>query len=113
MFTQNEYLMAWGAYLLGGLMCFYCWWMITAKISPMVIRLLLRTVVAVLLFMPWYVDGTAGYLAPAVVAMSIEGLFVSGADFSRAGLPLMSTLIIACLVTTVISGVWYFYRRKK
>jgi len=112
MFTQNEYLLAWGVYLLGAMMCFYCWWVITAKVAPTIIMALLRTAVGVIVFVPWYVEGTSGYLAPAVVAMGIEGLFVSGADFSRAGLPLLSVLSISSIIVILFSSAWYVYRRK-
>ncbi len=95
MFTPEDYLYGWLLYILGGLIFFGCWWYVTAKIRYAPVRLLLRIISLVTMFVPWYADPALDYLAPAVVIAGMEGIFEGDGAFWRAGTPLLVALAIS------------------
>lgn len=59
MFTESDYMLGWGVYLLAGLVGFIVWWRMTRWIGVPEIRQALRVVMLALLFTPWFVDEQA------------------------------------------------------
>ena len=63
--TENDYLLAWGAYLLAALGCLLVWFRLTSWMWRY-LREPLRVLVLVLLFSPTVVDPGKEQFAPAV-----------------------------------------------
>lgn len=99
MFTSNDYLYGWLAYIAAGLAFFACWWYLTRKIRIPEVRAVLRVGAIVTMFVPWYVAPDSDYLAPAVLMAGMEGIFDGPGQFWRAGGPLLAALGIAIAST--------------
>jgi hypothetical protein len=110
MYTQEEYLYGWLAYLLGAAVLIVCGWMITAKISWSGLRGLIRLLAVVALLVPWYADAGMTYLAPAWIIAAFEGIFEG--NFWRAGGPLLSALAVAFAMGVVVWAVLRFKGKK-
>ena len=110
MYTQEEYLYGWLAYLAGVLILVLCGWMITAKIPWAGLRGLIRLLAIVTLLVPWYADAEMSYLAPAWIIAAFEGIFED--NFLRAGGPLLSALAVAFVVGVVVWTILFFKGRK-
>lgn len=110
MYTQEEYLYGWLAYLVGALVIVLCGWMITAKIPWGGLRGLIRALAIVTLLVPWYANPEMTYLAPAWIIAAFEGIFED--DFLRAGGPLLSALAVAFVVGVVVWTILFFRGRK-
>jgi hypothetical protein len=110
MYTQEEYLYGWLAYLAGVLILILCGWIITAKIPWAGLRGLIRTIAIVTLLVPWYADAEMTYLAPAWIIAAFEGIFED--NFLRAGGPLLSALAVALAVDVVVRAILFFKGRK-
>lgn len=101
MFTQEEYIWAWGVYLLGACACMAVFWVLTQKIVWREVRDVLRIVAGVFMLVPWYSSEGSGYLSPAWIASILEGLFEGPGAFWRAGTPLIVALICALALSSV------------
>lgn len=112
MFTSDDYLYGWLLYISGGLVFMGCWWWLTAKIRFADIRLLLRVIAGVIMFVPWYVSPDMDYLAPAIIMVGMEGLFEGPGAFWRAGTPLLVVLALAVVACLIYSLVRFLLRRR-
>ncbi len=112
MFTQQEYMWAWGAYLLGAAVCLGVFWVMTRKIPWSELRNGLRIMAAVFMLVPWYSDATGGYLAPAWIASVLEVLFDGPEAFWRAGTPLIIALVAVLLISTSVHLFLWFRNRQ-
>jgi hypothetical protein len=81
-FGNYEYVVAWLVYFVAGICCCVIWWKMTSIIRHRGWRELLRGVVVVLIFTPWYAGESPEFFAPAVVVLLMD-LFLEGA---KAGL---------------------------
>ncbi len=112
MFTQDEYLWAWGFYLLGAGLVMAVWWVITAKLPWSEPKVLLRVLLAVLLVAPWYTDADGVYLSPAWIIGLAERAFEGPDAFWRAGMPLVTALMVALILScAVYIGLWFRARK--
>ena len=89
MFTSDDYLYGWLLYIASGLVFMAFWWYLTAKIRFADIRLLLRVIAGVIMFVPWYVSA-----------------------FWRAGTPLLVVLALAIAACLIYSLVRFVLRRR-
>lgn len=103
MFTPEDYWYGWLLYIAGGLVFFGCWWYLTAKIRYAPVRLLLRVIAVITMFVPWYANPDMGYLAPAVLIAGMEGIFDGDGAFWRAGTPLLVALGIGVTASLIYS----------
>lgn len=112
MLTQQEYLWAWLAYLLGAVACMAVFWVMTKNIPWRELRDVLRITAGVFMLVPWYSGEESAYLAPAWIASLLEGVFDGHEAFWRAGTPLMVSLVLAlCLSSAAQAYLWW--RAKK
>ncbi len=95
---ENYQFMSWIIYLLSALAVM----IVTLRITrswPMTLRGFIVTTAAVLFAFPWYVQGNAGPLAPAIIVTFFETFGgVEGASWMRAGLPLLGGLAVGYLL---------------
>ncbi len=113
MFTQEEYLWAWFFYLLGAGLFIGVVWYFTGKIKWREPKYVLRILVSVFLVVPWYTEAHEGYLSPAWIISVIEGVFEGPEAFWRAGTPLIVALILALILSSLVSILlWYMQRRR-
>lgn len=111
--TENEYIIAWLFYIFGAGVFFSIFWYWTRKFLWSEARQLIRIVLAVILFVPWYTDDTEQYLSPAWLVSIAEALLDGGQAFWRAGLPLVVTLVFTVFLSTLYSTTrWYLARNK-
>lgn len=104
MFTTNDYVYGWLAYIVAGLVFFACWWYATRKIGIHEVRAVLRVGAVVTMFVPWYVASDSNYMAPAILMAGMEGIFDGPSAFWRAGGPLLVALgigIVGALIFAV------------
>jgi hypothetical protein len=100
-FINNyEYLLGWCVYATAGIGCCAVWWRMTRYISHRGWRELLRGVVVVLVFTPWYVGDTPEFYAPAVVVLVMD-LLLEGAEAGLSAGPalLISSFLMLCVLT--------------
>lgn len=113
MFSSEDYQTAWMFYCLGVACCMVAWWLMTRWVNLLDVRVLLRVLMAVLLLMPWFTQGSEGFLSPAIVIMFIEGLFERGGTFARAGMPLLTSMLIAAILVILFFAIKrLFFVRK-
>ncbi|SMF08602.1 hypothetical protein SAMN02745866_00634 [Alteromonadaceae bacterium Bs31] len=113
MMTENEYLWAWIYYVLGAGLLLACWWYLTRRIPWMELRHVLRLVMAVALLVPWYTNTQQEYMSPALLIALVEGLFDGSPAFWRAGTPLLSAVLAALVLSTIVFLVrWVILRRR-
>lgn len=111
--TVKGHFLAWVYYLIGAVGLMAVWWFLTRKISHMLTRNMVRLVVAVILIMPYPVLPDQSFLAPAVIMSALEGLFVDGGDFARAGVPLVIAILVALLLYILLDLIWRYGLRKR
>lgn len=110
MFTQEEYLYGWLAYLIGAALLICGGWIMTARIPWRELRSLIRLLAVVTLLVPWYADTQMSYFAPAWIIAAFEGIFEN--NFLRAGGPLLSALAVALAISIVWQLIARFSRRE-
>ncbi len=112
MFTQEEYLWGWFYYLLGASLIMACFWFLTKPIKWSEPKAVLRLVVGVFLFFPWYSDNQHQYLSPAWIVSLIEFLFEGTNAFWRAGLPLLMAVFFILLLSLGLTLGYRFYLKR-
>ncbi len=110
--TETEYLYAWLYYLGGALILVLCLWFLVRNMAWPRIKYTLLVVVAVALVVPWYSDPQQSYLAPAIIASTVEGFFEGAEAFWRAGTPLLAAMGGSLLLCVIISAVHWYFRRS-
>lgn len=90
--TENDYLLAWGAYAVAAAGCLLVWFRLTRWMWRY-LREPLRVLVAVLLFSPTIVDPVKELFAPAIAVTAMDLLFKVGNNAWRA----VADLSIYCL----------------
>ncbi|MGI1677530.1 MAG: hypothetical protein K6L75_02275 [Cellvibrionaceae bacterium] len=113
MFSSDEYLWGWVLYALASIGLMVVWWFMTRWISFQVIRNTLRVIVAAALLMPYPVDSESSFLAPAIIITFVEGLFVRGGTYDRAGIPLLIAIIGAAAFYAIVSILWNIFWEKR
>ncbi len=102
---ENYQFLSWIIYLLSALAVM----IVTLRITrswPMTLRGFIVTTAVVLFAFPWYVQGSAGHLAPAIIITFFETFGgVEGASWMRAGLPLLGGLALGYLVLALF--LWF------
>ena len=103
---ENDYLLAWGAYLIAALGCLLVWLRMTGWMWRY-LRELLRVLVAVLLFSPTIVDPGKDEFAPAIAITALDLLFQVGNNVWRAAADLaMYSLIALALYLLFVAIRW-------
>lgn len=113
MFATHEYLVSWGMYLLAAVGLMVVWWRMTSRVRPPVLRHVLRVSAAAALFMPYPVPGQEAYLAPALMATFVEGLFMEDYGFKHTGMPLLLVIFMANIVYLLVDLALLPWRRKR
>ena len=81
--NENDYLLAWGAYVVAGLGCLLVWCLMTDWMWRW-LREPLRLLVTVLLFTPTVVDPGKEFMAPAIAIAAMDLLLQTGDNAWRA-----------------------------
>ena len=110
--SHQEYVWAWAIYLCSSTVLFAVFYYVTSKLAWAELRQLLRVVLAVILFVPWYTDAQQDYLSPAWLISIADVLLYESKSFWRAGLALVLSLVIAVVLSSAYS-IWAWWRFKK
>lgn len=102
---ENDYSLAWTAYLAGATGCFLVWCRMTRWMWRW-LREVLRILVAILLFTPTLVDPERDLHAPAIAITAMDILFDVGNNAWRA----VSDLVLYTLIALGIYLVWRLLR---
>lgn len=105
----NGYVLAWLAYLASAALAQLVFWRMVRRLRPRALQLLLRAVIAVLLFTPVYSHSQAGWLAPAWLYGSYEMILGHSAYATKA----FTNLTVAGVVMLVIWGLEVLRFRRK
>lgn len=92
--NENDYLLAWGAYVVAGLGCLLVWCLMTDWMWRW-LREPLRLLVTVLLFTPTVVDPGKEFMAPAIAIAAMDLLLQTGDNAWRAVADLSSYMLVA------------------
>lgn len=103
MLTHEEYLTAWGVYILAASGLFSAFWQMTRTLPWLFLKRVMRVSVMVVLFMPWFSYSEQDYLAPAYLITAFEALALGSELWVRAGVPLLFALSSAFVLTTIFS----------
>jgi hypothetical protein len=110
--TENDYLLAWGIYLIAAFGCLLVWFRLTSWMWRY-LREPLRVLVFILLFCPTIVDPGQDKLAPAIAISAMDLLLDVGsnmwravADLSMYGLIVFGLYLIFVLIRWPIERWW-------
>lgn len=98
MFEYWEYWLAWGCYVLAGVGCCIVWWRITRGIRNSASRDLLRGMVAVLIFTPWFAGDNTDFYAPALAVLMFDLLLENARNGLISGIALLVSLFLVLIV---------------
>ena len=110
MLTDNEYMMAWGLYLVAVVGLGAVWWRITRPISVRWLQNCFRVVYFSLLVTPCLVVADTPRMAPAFMIWILESTIVESENVARVYVPLTLTVVIGLVLAF---GEALFQRRKK
>lgn len=96
-----QYLLAWFIYILAGAGACVFWWKITSFMNKRVWRDLLRGMVLVLIFTPWYVGESSDFYAPAIVVLLMDLLLEGVKNGLRGGVALLVSTFLMLIVLSV------------
>ncbi len=110
--TENDYLLAWGAYAFAAFGCLLVWWRIT-RWTWRYLREPLAVIVAVLLFSPTIVDPNKEVFAPSIAVTALDLLFKVGnnawravADLALYGLIALGVYLVFVAIRWPIERSW-------
>jgi len=104
----SEYLIAWLVYGSAGLGCCAFWWKITSFLQNLAWQDLLRGLVVVLIFTPWYAGESPEFYAPAIVVLLMDVLLEGAKSGLKGGIALLIATFVMLSVITVRQ-----YKRSK
>lgn len=107
---MNEFALAWTIYALASVGVVTGWWVLTARLWPL-IRDLLRMLVIVLLAVPAEVVGYDGHYAPAALVALFEAAFQTNGDPVPALATLASALAVGLVVVLLLAAMRAWLRR--
>ncbi|MCH7743948.1 MAG: hypothetical protein IIB71_14935 [Proteobacteria bacterium] len=99
-FSGYEYPVAWAVYCASGVGCCVVWWKITSFISHRGWRELLRGIVIVVIFTPWYAGESPEFYAPAIVVLLMDLLLEGAKAGMKGGIALLFSSFVMLLVLT-------------
>ena len=108
--TSLEYIIAWSVYFLSGIGCSWVWWKLTSGMRNRGWRDVLRGIVLVLIFTPWYTGDDIRIYAPAFLILAMDLLLEGAESGLQGGVALMFSSFFVLLVLVVRL---YLYRRPK
>ena len=109
MLTENEYLIAWGVYLLAVIGLGAVWWRLTRFIPVIGIQSVLRFIYFPLMVTPAAVVDGSVRLAPASMIWLLESTIVEAENLSRVYPPLLITVI----ASLILSMLYAFFLAKR
>lgn len=95
-----EYVVAWTIYVVAGIGCSVVWWKITSAIRSRGWREILRGLVVVLVFTPWYAGESPEFFAPAVVVLLMDVMLEGTRSGMKGGVVLLFATFVMLLVLT-------------
>lgn len=95
--SQYQYHVAWTIYLASGSVFSLACWRLTDRMRHTGWRDLIRGVVLVLIYTPWYVSEAREYVAPAAMVAAMD-LLVGGTDNGLAG-----SVAILCAMAAMLT----------
>ena len=99
--TSMEYLLAWTVYVLSGIGCAWVWWKLTSGLQNRGWQDLLRGLVVVLIFTPWYTGDDIRIYAPAFLILAMDLLLEGAESGLHGGVALMFSSFFMLLVLSV------------
>lgn len=99
-FNEYQYVAAWFVYCMAGLTFSAVWWRFTRVAGHSGWRDLLRGIVVVLIFTPWYVSDAHVHLAPAIVVVLMDFLLGSSDNGLTGSLVLL--VVTAVMLAAII-----------
>ena len=105
-----EYLLAWAVYTFSGIGCAWVWWKLTASIQNRGWQDLLRGLVIVLIFTPWFAGDDLRIYAPAFLILAMDLLLEGAEGGLQGGVALMFSSFLMFLVLSIRL---YLYRRPQ
>ncbi len=99
-FGNYEYVLGWAVYVVAGIGCCVIWWKITSFIGQRGWRELLRGVVIVVIFTPWYPGDSPEFFAPAIVVLLMDLLLEGAKAGMKGGIALLFSSFVMLLVLT-------------
>ena len=108
--TSLEYILAWSVYIISGIGCSWVWWKLTSGISNRGWQDLLRGLVVVIIFTPWFTGDDIRIYAPAILILSMDLLLEGAKSGLQGGVALMFSSFFMLLVLSVRV---FLYRRPQ
>jgi hypothetical protein len=99
--ADYQYPIAWGIYVLAGMGCCVVWWRMTGSISSPGWRDIVRGIMVVLIFTPWYAGDSPEFYAPAFVVLMMDVLLEGTKSGLKGGIVLLAAAFLMLLVLTL------------
>jgi hypothetical protein len=98
---HSEYIVAWLIYGVAGIGCCAFWWKVTSFLKHRGWRDLLRGLVVVLIFTPWYAGDSPEFYAPAFVVLLLDIMLEGAKSGLKGGIALLVSTFVMLSVITV------------
>ena len=98
---ETEHLLGWLFYIAAGIACCFIWWRLTSYIRHGGWRDLLRGVLVVVIFTPWFAGEAHEFLAPAFVVLLMDLLLEGVTGGMKGGVALLFSSFAMLTVLTV------------
>lgn len=109
----QEYFIAWGAYLIAAVALSFISWKVFRRFLLRELAYLGQGWWMAILFTPWYVLPDRDVMAPAFIIFLMDTITLDAAAGIRALIPLVMAMLLALLITVVLSLIYRIGRRKR
>ncbi len=110
---SSDYLVAWGVYVVAGIVVGLLGWRLLQKYLPRELAYLLECILLALMFTPAAVMPEQTIMAPALMVAVMDAVTIDHKAGIRALIPLVLALLAALAVTVVLSVIHRLRRRRK
>lgn len=97
---ESEHLLGWLVYFTAGVVCCIIWWRLTSYIHHRGWRDLLRGLVVVVIFTPWYAGDAHEFLAPAIVVLVMDLMLEGATAGMKGGVVLLFSIFVMLMLLT-------------
>ncbi|MFT7219462.1 MAG: hypothetical protein ACI8Z1_001077 [Candidatus Azotimanducaceae bacterium] len=105
--NEYQYIAAWAVYAVAGFAFGASWWRLTRRVDHSGWRELLRGIVVVVIFTPWYISEVHEALAPAIVVVLMDFLLGSSDNGLTGSLVLLMAtagMLVLIIVRRLLKG---------
>ena len=110
---STEYMVAWGVYLVCGVIFSIVSWKFLKRFLWRELAYLLQSLGLAIIFTPWYVLPEEEIMAPAIFVFALDLVTIDVTTSIRALIPLVMAMLLGIIVTIILSITYRLRQRKQ